>query len=247
LTSQSLSTTSDKQLKVRSDTYTNVESLLGDGYKDFLTILDDCETSWDKRQIFRTEVEMRFSVLNDGRHPTPAGKYWQAVREQYTMYNAIQMSSFQFRREEINLARLERQMAALLEDSEHDKLDVDALQIDIEETEFSLLNYRKEASDRLRELKMWIALKEECVKADPTFDRDDVNNHQWITLRRTLENRKAALTPGSNQSEVINVLGPLKTFARHEKYGSSIQTLETLENEDAELVAASLALGAKKS
>ena len=36
----------------------------------------------DKVQIYRTETEMRYSVLNDGRFPTKASKYWQAVREQ---------------------------------------------------------------------------------------------------------------------------------------------------------------------
>jgi len=32
-------------------------------------------------KIFRTETEIRVGVLDDGRHPTKAAKYWQAVRE----------------------------------------------------------------------------------------------------------------------------------------------------------------------
>lgn len=42
--------------------------------------------NWTKKQRFRTETEMLFSVLNDFKHPTPAAKYWQAVREQSVQY-----------------------------------------------------------------------------------------------------------------------------------------------------------------
>ncbi len=47
--------------------------------KVYDNLLDECRDSWRKRQVFRTETEMRLSVLNDGKHPTPASKYWQAV------------------------------------------------------------------------------------------------------------------------------------------------------------------------
>ena len=36
---------------------------------------EELTDTWSKRQIFRTETEMRVSVLNDVKHPTPASKY----------------------------------------------------------------------------------------------------------------------------------------------------------------------------
>ena len=33
------------------------------------------------KQIYRTETEMRYSVLNEVKFPYPASKYWQACRE----------------------------------------------------------------------------------------------------------------------------------------------------------------------
>ena len=50
--------------------------------KDFKELTVELKDTWNKKQIFRTETEMRFSVLNDLRYPTKASKYWQCVREQ---------------------------------------------------------------------------------------------------------------------------------------------------------------------
>ena len=45
------------------------------------------------KQQFRTDTEMRFSVLNDMKHPTIPSKYWQAIREQDGMFiNLIYLS-----------------------------------------------------------------------------------------------------------------------------------------------------------
>ena len=49
--------------------------------KQILQLKDELADNWNKKQIFRTETEMRVSVLNDAKHPTPASKYWQSVRE----------------------------------------------------------------------------------------------------------------------------------------------------------------------
>ena len=42
-------------------------------------VKEELNDTWTKRQIFRTETEMRISVLNDVKFPTNASKYWQAV------------------------------------------------------------------------------------------------------------------------------------------------------------------------
>ena len=49
-------------------------------------LLQECYDSWQKKQVYRTETEMRLSVLNDAKHPTPAAKYWQSVREQSVFF-----------------------------------------------------------------------------------------------------------------------------------------------------------------
>ena len=46
---------------------------------DFKGMVDELRDTWDKKQVFRTETEARFSVLQDNRYPTKAAKYWQCV------------------------------------------------------------------------------------------------------------------------------------------------------------------------
>ena len=42
----------------------------------FKSLIDELRDTWTKKQIFRTETEARFSVLQDNRYPTIASKYW---------------------------------------------------------------------------------------------------------------------------------------------------------------------------
>ena len=81
-----------------------IEVLDQSDQKLFQTLRNELQDSWRKRQVFRTETEMRLSVLNDGKHPTSASKYWQAVREQSVFFDNLMALSFEYRR---NLARLE--------------------------------------------------------------------------------------------------------------------------------------------
>ena len=62
-----------------------------ESFKDLKLELKD---TWTKKQQFRTETEMRFSVLNDFKHPTNASKYWQCVREQNTYLENLMLLSF---------------------------------------------------------------------------------------------------------------------------------------------------------
>jgi hypothetical protein len=60
-----------------------------DEVKDFKAMKAELQDTWVKKQMFRTETEMRISVLNDLKHPTPAAKYWQAVREQNVFFEQM--------------------------------------------------------------------------------------------------------------------------------------------------------------
>ena len=64
---------------------------------EFEKMQAEMKDSWVKKQLFRTEVEMRLSVLNDISHPTKAAKYWQSVREQSVMFEQMIHLSFGYR------------------------------------------------------------------------------------------------------------------------------------------------------
>ena len=167
------------------------------------TELDD---NMNKRQIYRTETEMRASVLNDGKHPTPASKYWQCVREQNVMYGQLRIQSYEYRRREAKILGMKDKIK-----KSKDKYEKMELQVDMEEMEWALENIKHSANDRVREIKLWSKIKEELD--DGSFDTQDVNAHQSISLQLQLQNRLNTLTPGSSQAEVLNVVGPLETIA----------------------------------
>ena len=83
--------------------------------KVYDSLLDECRDSWRKRQVFRTETEMRLSVLNEGKHPTAASKYWQAVREQSVFFDNVMVLSFEYRRNVIKLEQKKVEREELVE------------------------------------------------------------------------------------------------------------------------------------
>ena len=40
--------------------------------KQFKKLIPELQDTWKKKQVFRTETEMRFSVLSDNKYPTRA-------------------------------------------------------------------------------------------------------------------------------------------------------------------------------
>jgi hypothetical protein len=165
---------------------------------------EEIQDTIQKVQKFRTETEMRVSVLNNGDHPTRASKYWQCVREQNMMYEQLKISSYEYRRREAKILGLKDKIKR-----SKDKYEKMELQVDMEEMEWSLENIKITANDRVRELKLWSKIKKELD--DGSFNTTDVNVHQAETLELQLQNRLNALTSGSSQAEVLNVVGPLET------------------------------------
>jgi len=193
---------------------------------DFKGMVDELRDTWTKKQIFRTETEMRFSVLNDLKYPTKASKYWQCVREQNVYLENLMSLSFEYRRDEVKLKRLEQKLK-----EEKDPLKKELIQIDIDEKTYGRANMQLTAKDRMREIRLWSQLKKE--NDDGTFDKTNVDTHQLESYHKIMINRKDTLTAGSTQPEVFNVLGQLQTIERVQKEKGQIESTkrETLSQE----------------
>jgi hypothetical protein len=171
--------------------------------------------TWTKKQVFRTETEMRMSVLQDMKYPTKAAKYWQCVREQNVFLENLMSLSFDCRRSEAKVKWLEKKI-----ETEKDEYKLTKYQIDLDEARYSLANMQLVAKDRMREIKLWSTLKKEFD--DGTFDTQDVNRHQLESYHQIMKNKAETLTSGSSQPEVFNVLGQLNTIERVKKSGEMI-------------------------
>ena len=183
--------------------------------QEFKELTNELRDTWTKKQVFRTETEMRMSVLQDMKYPTKAAKYWQCVREQNVFLENLMSLSFDARRNEVKLKRLQEKLK-----TEEDPLKRELLQIDIDEKTYSVANMQLVARDRMREIKLWSTLKKEFD--DGTFDTQDVNKHQLDSYHLIMKNKAETLTSGSSQPEVFNVLGQLNTIERVKKSGEMI-------------------------
>ena len=183
--------------------------------KEFKALTGELRDTWTKKQVFRTETEMRMSVLQDAKYPTKASKYWQCVREQNVFLENLMTLSFDARRNEVKLKRLKQKL-----ETEKDPIKQELLQIDIDEKTYSVANMQLVARDRMREIKLWSTLKKEFN--DGTFDTKDVNRHQLDSYHLIMKNKAETLTSGSSEPEVFNVLGQLQTIERVKKSGEMI-------------------------
>ena len=96
--------------------------------KAFKDMVGEFRDTWTKKQIFRTETEARISVLQDMKYPTKASKYWQCVREQNVFLENLMSLSFDYRRNDVKIKRLEKKII-----DEEDDLKKELWKIDLDE------------------------------------------------------------------------------------------------------------------
>ena len=185
----------------------------------FKGMVDELRDTWTKKQIFRTETEMRFSVLGDLKYPTKAAKYWQCVREQNVYLEQLMALSFDYRRNDAKIKWLEKKLQ-----KETDEYKKECYEIDLDQKRYDKASMELTARDRMREIKLWSKLKKE--NDDGTFDKDNVNTHQLESYHKIMLNKKNTITAGSSQPEVFNVLGQLQTIERIKKERGQLEGTE---------------------
>jgi len=193
------------KLETESKYLTNI--LDKEDVKEFKKLIPELQDTWHKKQMFRTETEMRFSVLSDNKYPTKAAKYWQSVREQNTHFENLVHLSFDARKNEVEIKKLQRDIK-----KEKDPLEVELKQIELEEKIYGKAQMELVAKHRMREVATWSKLKKEFD--DDNFDKKDVNSHQAHSYMLRLQHQKNTITPGTSQPEVFNVLGQIDTLER---------------------------------
>ena len=190
--------------------------------KDFKAMTSELRDTWTKKQMFRTETEARFSVLQDNRYPTKASKYWQCVREQSSYLDNLMTLSFEYRRNQAKIAWLERKL-----EKEEDEFKAENYKIDLDEKRYMKASMEKTAHHRMREIKMWSKLKKEFN--DGSFDDKDVNVHQLESYGRQYAEKAKQLTDNSSDTDKFNVLGQLQSLQRIKKSGELLGSYEKKE------------------
>ena len=200
-----------KDLIQKEETHLN-NLLEKEDLSTFKGMVDELRDTWSKKQMFRTETEARFSVLQDNRYPTKAAKYWQCVREQSSYLDNLMHLSFDYRRNEAKIIWLEKKV-----DIEEDEYKKTKYQIDLDECKFSKASMEKIAKHRMREIKMWSKLKLEFN--DGSFNDKDVNQHQLESYGLQYAAKAKTLNNNSSEAEIFNVMGQLQSLQRIKKSG----------------------------
>jgi len=186
------------------------------------------EDTFRKNQVFRSEYELRNSVLNDVRFPGPDAKYWQMVREQDVHFHELVMLSFEFRKlrekmklQEYELAELERKCVQIDSPDTLEKVRseyrVKKKKIDLEQNIFVAKNMMRVAKDRIREIKTHETIKRELIP-NMEFGIESYEHHQprssLLRFHREIEACKVAGAK-VGPAEARNLLGQYVMAANH--------------------------------
>lgn len=175
-------------------------------FQSLANLSEELKSTFLKSQVFRTRTEAEISVLNNIKHPTPASKYWQSVREQNVMFHELVMLSYEYRKNLIEIKKLERDL-----ENEADDLEQELKQIEIEKKRFISKNMERTAKDRIREIHMWSEIKTREANMMTPEDLADVDNHQLTSYTRRFIKQANAMGESGSPAERQNLLGQLSS------------------------------------
>ena len=155
----------------------DVSILEADDMKSVSKLTKELQRCFEVKQMWRTETEMRYSVLNDVSFPTPASKYWQCVREQNVFWENLVQLSCDYQKQQGELELLEIEYDEIKGASKKSQAQRKIKDAEIKQKQFGLMNMRLQGHDRVREIKLWEKIKNELTDKED-FDINDVNKHQ---------------------------------------------------------------------
>lgn len=169
-------------------------------------IAGELKEAFAKTQMFRTRTEMEVSVLNDIKFPTPAAKYWQAMREQNVMFQELVMLSYEYRKNLVEIKKTERDIA-----KEEDSLEKELLEIEREKKMFIVKNQERTAKARIAEIREWSDIKKRESEQMNEAELADVDNHQLISYTKRWINQTISMGDSGSPAERQNLLGQLRS------------------------------------
>jgi len=194
--------------QVLENEYRYLEDVLDkDDLECFKQLTPELKDTWSKKQLFRTETEMRVSVLNDYKFPTKASKYWQCVREQDVHLDCLLSLSIDNRKNDVKIKKLQKSIEEC-----KDELDKELLKIELDERILDYARVKNTARHRIREIRLWSKLKEELD--DGTFDTKNPDTHKRESLKSIINNRVKSFTPGTSMPEIFNTLALQDTYEK---------------------------------
>lgn len=198
--------------------------------KDDLLVIsdmaDELKEVFLKTQQFRTRTEMEISVLNDLKFPTPASKYWQAVKEQNVMFGELVNMSYDYRKNLIEIKKLVRSIK-----EEKDEFEVELLKIEVEERTYHSRQHERIAKARIIELKHWSEIKIREAKKMSKEELENCSNHQLVSYTERWSKQAEVMGDSGSPSERQNLYGQLSSGIKGCKEKGLLEAREVKEIE----------------
>ena len=190
-----------------------------DDMKSVSKLTNELQRCFEVKQMWRTETEMRYSVLNDTAFPTPASKYWQCIREQNTFWEQLVELSCNYQKTQGELDLLEIEFDEIKGNNKKSNAQRKIKDAEIKQKQFGLMNMRLQGHDRVREIKLWEILKKEQLKLGD-FDINDVNKHQFESYAKRWE-KEMQIGAQTNQPDLFrHSKANLETMQKEEENGN---------------------------
>ena len=171
-----------------------------DDMKSVSKLTGELQRVFEVHQMWRTETEMRYSVLNDVSFPTSASKYWQCVREQNVFWEQLVELSCNYQKTQGELELLEIEFDDIKGNNKKSNAQRKIKDAEIKQKQFGLMNMRLQGHDRVREIKLWEKIKNELT-AKEDFDINDVNKHQADSYAKRWE-KEMQVGAQTNQADL---------------------------------------------
>ena len=197
--------------------------------QEFREFSENMEKAFQNSQVFRTDTEIRISVLNDIKFPTEASKYYQALREMNGHQCELVglLYDYDLKKEDLNILQAEKlELEHQLKQAETQKspsyeimkvtTNRNKKDIQIRQETFNLKSIKRVADGRKEEIRNWNKILNELepILLKLNIPTDNVDAHQKISycirfIRQTMN--AMATNANMSGSEINNLLGQLQT------------------------------------
>ncbi|AOT70681.1 hypothetical protein [Geosporobacter ferrireducens] len=187
-------------------------------------LLPELKHNFNTSTVWRTETEIKYSVLQNKMFPDKASKYHQAKTEQMVFFEQLMQLSFNYRKTQGEIVIKEAEIEELediLTNLELKPWQIKKIEAQIgikslekQELAFKLEYMQKQGVDRVRELEIWSKIKTELD--DSSFDKDSKDSNQLLSLTKRYAIEAYNVLHIAGQSVDIgatnNILGQFETM-----------------------------------
>lgn len=184
-----------------------------DVFQSLVAVRDGVLDSWKNTDIWRSETDMKFSVLNDAKFPTLGHKYLQSQKEQDVHFRNLMYLACEYEEKQGELMVLNAELDELLlqEPTAKIKGEIKIKEAQIKMAEWNLQEMQKAGFHRVREVTTWERIKQELMNAgdfDPN-NKDEILKESYIRRwQMQLEEHEKSETPNGDRVAILK--GSLK-------------------------------------